>query len=103
MNIPFSVKDIVASPMEEFNNMLLSHTLTEEQLHMCKDIRRRGKNKIAAQNCRARKMEQIQSLEYDLSSARRRKEVLMKERVQLLREKKEWELRLDRLDAVINK
>ena len=32
--------------MDEFNDLLSKHELTEEQLTMCRDIRRRGKNKV---------------------------------------------------------
>ena len=40
--------------MDEFNDMLSKEELSEEQLNICRDIRRRGKNKVAAQNCRYR-------------------------------------------------
>ena len=33
-------------PMDEFNDMLSKEDLTEEQLNICRDIRRRGKNKV---------------------------------------------------------
>jgi hypothetical protein len=32
--------------MDEFNNMLSKEDLSEEQLNICRDIRRRGKNKV---------------------------------------------------------
>jgi len=57
---------------------MLSHvTLTSEQQLLIKDIRRRGKNKIAAQNCRKRKVETINFMESDV-------ELLRKERDELL-------------------
>jgi hypothetical protein len=40
-------QDIVAPPMDEFNDMLSKEDLSEEQLNICRDIRRRGKNKVA--------------------------------------------------------
>ena len=46
MGIPFSVHDIINLPMDEFNDMLSRHELTEDQLNVCRDIRRRGKNKV---------------------------------------------------------
>ena len=49
--------------MDEFNDLLSKNDLTEEQLNTCRDIRRRGKNKVAAQNCRQRKIEQIEELQ----------------------------------------
>ena len=33
--------------MDEFNDMLSRHELNEEQLALCRDIRRRGKNKVS--------------------------------------------------------
>ena len=46
MNLPIPVLDIVNLLMDEFNDLLSKHEMTEEQLTMCRDIRRRGKNKI---------------------------------------------------------
>ena len=34
-------------PMDEFNDLLSKRELTEEQLNLCRDIRRRGKNKVS--------------------------------------------------------
>ena len=39
-------QDIVNLPMDEFNDLLSKRELTEEQLNLCRDIRRRGKNKV---------------------------------------------------------
>ena len=41
-------QDIVDPPMDEFNDMLSKEDLTEEQLNICRDIRRRGKNKVSS-------------------------------------------------------
>jgi len=65
--ITFDVKDIVNLPMDEFNDLLSKRELTEEQLNLCRDIRRRGKNKVAAQNCRKRKIDQIDELQERIS------------------------------------
>ena len=58
--------------MDEFNDMLSKEDLSEEQLNICRDIRRRGKNKVAAQNCRKRKLEQIDELQKKVDEAKRR-------------------------------
>lgn len=49
----------------QFNNLLVSPTyaLTLKQRELLKDIRRRGKNKVAARNCRRRKVDQIDNLD----------------------------------------
>lgn len=82
LKVPFSNELIVNLPVEEFNDMLTSFRLSEDQLALIRDIRRRGKNKIAAQNCRKRKMDVLQDLSEDVSS-------LMRYRSRLLREKQE--------------
>ena len=46
MNLPIACHDIINLPMDEFNDMLSKHEMTEEQLTLCRDIRRRGKNKV---------------------------------------------------------
>ena len=42
--------------MDDFNTILVNGGMDEEQINTCRDIRRRGKNKVAAQNCRKRKV-----------------------------------------------
>ncbi|XP_041423441.1 nuclear factor erythroid 2-related factor 3 isoform X2 [Xenopus laevis] len=82
LRIPFSVDEIVSMPVEMFNNMLSKHCLTESQVTVIRDIRRRGKNKVAAQNCRKRKLDVILNLEDDVGQLQARKEKLLKERAQ---------------------
>ena len=60
--------------MDEFNDLLSKNDLSEEQLNICRDIRRRGKNKVAAQNCRQRKIEQIEELHGKLGKAMARRD-----------------------------
>merc|ERR1712198_473271 len=76
--------DIVDPPMDEFNDMLSKEDLTEEQLNICRDIRRRGKNKVAAQNCRKRKLEQIDELQKKVDEAKGRRNLLAKDHKRLL-------------------
>lgn len=72
-------QDIVDPPMDEFNDMLSKEDLSEEQLNICRDIRRRGKNKVAAQNCRKRKLEQIEELQKKVEEARQRRQNMRRE------------------------
>ena len=46
MKIPLTASEIIEKPMEEFNDLLSSGDITEEQINTCRDIRRRGKNKV---------------------------------------------------------
>lgn len=66
MCIPFSARQIVDMPVEEFLEVLEGGSLTPQQVALLRDIRRRGKNKLAAQNCRRRKMDAIARLQEDV-------------------------------------
>ena len=113
MKIPFSVDFIINSSTEQFNEFNIN--LNEEQRNLCRDIRRRGKNKvlnglnngypslnllpqIAAQNCRKRKVEQISSLEEELEVFSRRKELLRKENAELGEIHRAWKKRIAGLE-----
>ena len=74
--ISLSHQTLVGLPMDEFNDLLSKNELSEEQLNVCRDIRRRGKNKVAAQNCRQRKLEQIEELQLKLKNAVDRRDKL---------------------------
>ncbi|XP_031179070.1 nuclear factor erythroid 2-related factor 3 [Sander lucioperca] len=78
--IPFSVLQIVNMPVEEFLEVLDGHGFSPEQVTLLRDIRRRGKNKLAAQNCRKRKLDAITGLQEEV-------ERLHAQRGRLLREK----------------
>ncbi|XP_059181069.1 endoplasmic reticulum membrane sensor NFE2L1b isoform X2 [Centropristis striata] len=85
MKIPFSNEKIINLPVEEFNELLSKHHLSEGQLALIRDIRRRGKNKMAAQNCRKRKLDTIINLEQGVQDLRRDKARLLKEKMEFIR------------------
>ncbi|XP_043267509.1 segmentation protein cap'n'collar isoform X2 [Venturia canescens] len=89
LNVPIAVHDIINLPMDEFNERLSKYDLSEAQLSLIRDIRRRGKNKVAAQNCRKRKLDQIISLADQVKEMRDRKTRLVRDRdfMQLERER----------------
>ena len=66
MNIPLTIDQIINSAVEEFNDLLQKYLMTDQQLQLVRDIRRRGKNKVAAQNCRKRKMDVLTTLETEV-------------------------------------
>ncbi|OPJ80104.1 nuclear factor erythroid 2-related factor 2 [Patagioenas fasciata monilis] len=80
LQIPFPVEKIINLPVDDFNAMMSKEQFNEAQLALIRDIRRRGKNKVAAQNCRKRKLENIVELEQDLSNLKDEKEKLLKEK-----------------------
>ncbi|XP_068154044.1 segmentation protein cap'n'collar isoform X1 [Drosophila tropicalis] len=88
INIPIPVTEIINLPMDEFNERLSKYDLNENQLSLIRDIRRRGKNKVAAQNCRKRKLDQILTLEDEVHAVVKRKSQLNNDREQLDAERK---------------
>ena len=61
------MEEVIESSVEQFNELLSKHQLSDAQNQLIRDIRRRGKNKLAAQNCRKRKLEVIQTVEDEVS------------------------------------
>ncbi|KAF7484690.1 Hypothetical predicted protein [Marmota monax] len=82
LHIPFSVDEIVRMPVDSFNSMLSRYYLTDLQVSLIRDIRRRGKNKVAAQNCRKRKLDMILNLEDEVCNLQAKKETLKREQAQ---------------------
>ncbi|CAG5116637.1 unnamed protein product [Candidula unifasciata] len=87
LKIPFTVDDIVDSSVEAFNEMLTAHKLNEAQLTLIRDIRRRGKNKVAAQNCRKRKVSIIYNLSDETTELQKMRDRLLAERAAMDRER----------------
>lgn len=85
LNIPFPMDQIINLPVDDFNELLTQYTLTDTQLALVRDIRRRGKNKVAAQNCRKRKLESIIHLETELNQLKTQREILSKQRFEFNR------------------
>merc|ERR1719282_2280181 len=101
MKLPFLVHDIINSPVDVFNEMLVRPGLSSEQIQLCKDIRRRGKNKVAAQNCRKRKMDTIEELQHQVDEVRRRRDELMRAREELEAERARWSSKLSYLEETV--
>ncbi|XP_046570343.1 endoplasmic reticulum membrane sensor NFE2L1-like isoform X4 [Haliotis rubra] len=89
LNVPFTVEQIIESPVEEFNEMITKYKLTEPQIQLIRDIRRRGKNKVAAQNCRKRKLDVVVTLEDEMDNLKEMKEKLVRERQQIDKQTRE--------------
>ncbi|XP_015281216.1 PREDICTED: transcription factor NF-E2 45 kDa subunit [Gekko japonicus] len=80
MKIPFSVEKIINLPVDDFNELVSRFPLSEPQMALVRDIRRRGKNKVAAQNCRKRKLETLVHLERELAELSRERQRLLRDR-----------------------
>lgn len=101
LQIPFALDKIVNLPVDDFNELLSRHALSEAQLTLVRDIRRRGKNKVAAQNCRKRKLENIVHLEHELGQLRARREHLARERLEFQQNLTMLKCRLSELYAKV--
>lgn len=97
LKVPFSTDLIVNLPVEEFNDLLTNYQLSEDQVSLIRDIRRRGKNKIAAQNCRKRKLDVLVGLEDQVSHLRHHHSRLLREKQEALRKVQEMKRRLSTL------
>ncbi|XP_007546578.1 nuclear factor erythroid 2-related factor 2a [Poecilia formosa] len=97
LNIPFTVDMIINLPVDDFNELMSKHQLNEAQLALVRDIRRRGKNKVAAQNCRKRKMENIVGLEGELDSLKEERDCLLDEKSKNVTSLKEMKRQLNSL------
>lgn len=80
MCIPYSVLQIVNMPVEEFLEVLDGHGFSPEQVTLLRDIRRRGKNKLAAQNCRKRKLDAITGLQEEVERLHAQRDRLLREK-----------------------
>jgi len=101
MNLPFSTWEVINSPVDTFSEMLARPGLTSDQVKLCRDIRRRGKNKVAAQNCRKRKLDTIEELQSQVGQVQRRKAQLLREREQLEAERARWSSKLSYLEETV--
>ena len=76
------IKDIIDLPAEKFNTLLSRHKLTEEQIMICRDVRRRGRHKEAQQKYRKRKQ-----METEVAKIRGRKAELVTNPGEMLQKK----------------
>ncbi|XP_062875174.1 endoplasmic reticulum membrane sensor NFE2L1a [Trichomycterus rosablanca] len=97
LKIPFSTDRIINLPVEEFNELLAKHRLSEAQLALIRDIRRRGKNKVAAQNCRQKKQDILLDLECSVDDLRRHRSRLLREKSDILHSVREMKERINDL------
>ncbi|XP_043996987.1 transcription regulator protein BACH1-like [Gambusia affinis] len=89
VQLPFSVDWIVNLNRNDFQHLLKQQVLTPEQIEFVHDIRRRSKNRLAAQRCRKRKLDCIYSLQCEINKLKTEREKLIFERSRLTQRKME--------------
>lgn len=101
MHIPLRYEDIVGAPVDKFNRLLQTTRLSESQVHFIRDVRRRGKNKVAAQNCRKRKMDVIQNLDGEVAMLQQRRSQLQHEQAVIAQRVDDVKMRMRELEDAL--
>ncbi|XP_044078890.1 transcription regulator protein BACH1b isoform X2 [Siniperca chuatsi] len=83
VQLPFSVDWIVDLSRNDFQQLLKQQVFTHEQLELVHDMRRRSKNRLAAQRCRKRKLDCIYNLQCEINKLKTEREKLIMEKSQL--------------------
>ena len=87
LDLPYTKLDMINTKIEDFNDIITQ--LDPLRQHVAKEIRRKGKNKLAARNCRKRKVDAIDKLDVGVNELERQKQLLLDERLQLELEREE--------------
>ncbi|XP_072531089.1 nuclear factor erythroid 2-related factor 3 [Salminus brasiliensis] len=80
LGLPYSAPQIVNMPVEDFLELLEGRGLSMSEVTLLRDVRRRGKNKLAAQNCRKRKLDAILGLQEEVEALAAQRDALLRER-----------------------
>lgn len=95
LDLPYTKDDLINAEIEGFNDIIAK--LDPLQQHIAKDIRRKGKNKLAARNCRKRKIDAIDQLGSGVNTLESQRQQLLDERLQLQLQKEEIARKTDYL------
>ena len=86
-----SHEEVVSMPFYKFKRLLDSPSLSGDDKLKAKAIRKKGKNKSAARNCRERKMAMLEGLDQEVAILQQQRASLLKQKAQLFAETKLWE------------
>ncbi|XP_051986535.1 transcription factor NF-E2 45 kDa subunit-like isoform X2 [Xyrauchen texanus] len=97
LGLPLSVHDIINLPVDAFNKTVNSSKFSHTQLTLIRDIRRRGKNKMAAHSCRKRKLDSFVDLEEEIEGLKKEKDLRKEEKERNTRDLREMKQKLRKL------
>lgn len=80
--IPFSYEEVIQASNEAFKEMRTSCSLTDNQINVMLDVRKRASNRIAAERCRRLKLATRDELAEQLASLRLERQLLQRQVVQ---------------------
>jgi hypothetical protein len=83
-DIPYTQEELVGMDIDKFNRLISRYD--DVRQIVLKDMRKKGKNKFAARNCRKRKMDVIDNLDNNVELLEKQKELLLHEQQLLLEE-----------------
>ena len=92
-----SHEDLISMPFYKFKRLLDSPSLSSNDKRKAKAIRKKGKNKSAARNCRERKMAMLEGLEQEVAILQQQRASLLQQKAQLFAETKLWETKCSSL------
>ena len=83
-DLPHSENELAHMDIDDFNDLISQ--FDEVRQILLKDLRKKGKNKVAARNSRKRKMDVLDDLDTDVESLMKKQELLLHERQLLVDE-----------------
>ncbi|XP_072302054.1 transcription regulator protein BACH1b [Eucyclogobius newberryi] len=80
VQLPYPVNQLLVMSKNDFQELLDKQNLTQEQVELVRDMRRRSKNRLAAQRCRKRKLDCIYNLQCEINKLKTEREKLIQEK-----------------------
>lgn len=100
LQLPITATDIINMSAARFSKLLKDPSFTSSQTDLIRKIRRRGRNKVAAQNCRQRRLDDLQQLSTEVQLMERERDILRNRQREMIRLKN---VELKRINDLNNK
>lgn len=98
----YSSEELVHLPYQEFKTLVRQLKLDSVTLRKAKEVRKRGKNKLAAKNCRQRKIDSVSGLSGEIHHLRQQLKSVACEKDSLLHELRVWKAKCSALESQSN-